>query len=200
MVEQTRNVAILIFDDVEVLDFCGPLEVFSVSGRQRQSAPLNVYTVAEKSTPVLARNQLSVNPRYTIAECPPAHVLVVPGGWGTRREMNNPRLVDWIKTAASTAEIVLSVCTGSLLLAKAGLLDGLKATTHHGALDLLREVAPETTVFRDQRFLDNGRIIVSAGVSAGIDAALHVVARLAGKEEALETARYIEYDWRDEAR
>jgi transcriptional regulator GlxA family with amidase domain len=197
-VEQTRNVAILIFDDVEVLDFCGPLEVFSVTGRQRQPAPFNVYTVAETSGPVLARNQLSVNPSHTIAECPPPHILVVPGGWGTRREMNNPRLVDWIKTVASTAEIVLSVCTGSLLLAKAGLLDGLKATTHHGALDLLQQVAPTATVLRDQRFLDNGRIIVSAGVSAGIDAAFHLVARLLGKEDALETARYIEYHWRDE--
>lgn len=196
--DQTRNVAILTFDEVEVLDFCGPFEVFSATGRQNGQPPFNVYTVAEKS-PVLARNQLSVNPRFTLADCPPPDVLVIPGGWGTRREMNNPRLVDWIKTAASTAEIVLSVCTGALLLAKAGLLDGLKATTHHGALDLLQEVAPKATVLRNQRFLDNGRIIVSAGVAAGIDAAFHVVARLSGKEDALETARYIEYDWHHEA-
>jgi transcriptional regulator GlxA family with amidase domain len=112
--------------------------------------------------------------------------------------MNNPRLVDWIKTTATNAEIVLSVCTGALLLAKAGLLNGLQATTHHGALDFLQEIAPKAKILRNQRFLDNGRIIVAAGVSAGIDAAFHVVARLSGKEDALETARYIEYDWRHE--
>lgn len=194
-----KNIAILIFDDVEVLDFCGPFEVFSVTGRQKEQSPFNVYIVAEKSDPVLARNQLSVNPRYTTAGCPRPDILVVPGGWGTRREMNNAGLIDWIKTTAPKAELVLSVCTGALLLARAGLLDGLKATTHHGALDLLREIAPKTSVLGDQRVIDNGRIIVSAGVSAGIDAAFHVVARLHGLEVALETARYMEYDWRHEA-
>ncbi len=194
-----RNVAILIFDEVEVLDFCGPFEVFSVTGRQRHQAPFNVYTVAEKSGPVLARNRFSVNPRYTFADCPPPHILVVPGGWGTRREMNNPTIIDWIKTVSPKTELLLSVCTGVLLLAKAGLLDGLKATTHRGALDLLRETAPKTVVLDNQRVIDNGKIVVSAGVSAGIDAAFHVIARLLGKEEALETARYIEYDWRPEA-
>jgi len=191
-----RDVAILIFDEVEVLDFAGPFEIFSVTGRQKQTTPFNVYTVAEKSGPVLARNQLSLNPRFTIADCPPPDILVLPGGLGTRREMNNPIVVDWIKRTALEAELVLSVCTGALLLAKAGLLDGLKATTHRGALDLLREIAPKTTVLDRQRVVDNGKVIVSAGVSAGIDMALHVVARLLGKEEALETARYIEYDWR----
>ena len=195
---EVRNVAILVFDEVEVLDFCGPFEVFSVTGRQKEQLPFNVYTVAEKSGPVLAHNQLSVNPRYTITDCPVPDILVVPGGWGTRREMNNAGLIDWIKTTAQKAELVLSVCTGALLLAKAGLLDGLKATTHHGALDLLREIAPETTVLDNQRVVDNGKIIVSAGVSAGIDAAFHVVARLHGPEVALETARYMEYDWRHE--
>lgn len=194
-----RNAAILVFDEVEVLDFSGPFEVFSVAGRQEGQSPFNVYTVAEKSRSILARNQLSVNPRYTIADCPVPDILVVPGGWGTRREMNNAGLIDWIKTTAPKAELVLSVCTGALLLARAGLLDGLKATTHHGALDLLREIAPKTSVLDDQRVIDNGRIIVSAGVSAGIDAAFHVVARLHGLEVALETARYMEYDWRHEA-
>lgn len=193
-----RNVAILIFDEVEVLDFCGPFEVFSVTGRQKQPAPFNVYTVAEKPGAVLARNQFSVNPRHTFADCPPPGILIVPGGWGTRREMNNSKVIDWIRVIAPNAELVLSVCTGALLLAKAGLLDGLKATTHRGALDLLRETAPKTAVLDDQRVIDNGKIVVSAGVSAGIDAAFHVVARLLGKEEAAETARYIEYDWRHE--
>jgi len=170
-----RNVAILIFDEVEVLDFCGPFEVFSVAGRQRNQTPFSVYTVAEESRPVLARNQLSVNPRYTILDCSPPDILVVPGGRGTRREMNNSIIIDWIKATAPRSELVLSVCTGALLLAKAGLLDGLRATTHHGALDLLREVAPKTEVLDNQRVIDNGKVIVSAGVSSGIDAAFHAV-------------------------
>jgi transcriptional regulator GlxA family with amidase domain len=172
--------------------------VFSVTGRQKQQACFNVYTTAEKSGPVLARNQFSVNPRYTFADCPPPDILVVPGGWGTRREMSNPKVIDWIKSVAPKTELILSVCTGALLLARAGLLDGLKATTHRGALDLLRETASKAEVLDNQRVIDNGKVILSAGVSAGIDAAFHVVARLLGKEEALETARYIEYDWRPE--
>src|SRR5436305_543756 len=118
----SRNVAILIFDGVEVLDFCGPFEVFSVTGRHDTPVPFNVYTIAEKSGPVLARNGLSVNPKYTIHDCPEPRILLVPGGQGTRREMHNPVLIDWIKVQAPKAELLLSVCTGALLLAKAGLL------------------------------------------------------------------------------
>ncbi len=132
-----KNVAILIFDEVEVLDFCGPFEVFSVCGRRDQSNPFNVYTVAEKSGPVLARNQLSVNPKYSITDCPQPDILVIPGGFGTRREMNNQNLVEWIEKCNEKAELILSVCTGALLLAKSGLLEGLSATTHHGAFYLL---------------------------------------------------------------
>jgi transcriptional regulator GlxA family with amidase domain len=196
--ECTRKVAILIFDDVEVLDFCGPFEVFSVTGRNEKQAPFNVYTVAETAGPVLARNQLSVNPRYTFADCPPPQILLVPGGWGTRQQMHNPAVIDWIKHHAPAAELVLSVCTGSLLLAKAGLLEGLEATTHHGAIDLLKETAPQTLVQPGRRFVDNGKVITSAGISAGIDMSLHVVGRLLGKDVARATARYMEYDYRPE--
>ena len=111
-------------------------------------------------------------------------VLLVPGGQGTRKEMHNPALIDWIRQASTKAELVLSVCTGALLLAKAGLLDGLEATTHHGAIDLLRQTAPKTTVHADRRFVDNGRVVCSAGIAAGIDMSLHVVSRLLGKEVA----------------
>ena len=194
-----RNVAIFIFNEVEVLDFAGPFEVFSVTGRQKNQAPFNVYTVAETKAPVLARNQLSVNPCFTFADCPPPDLLVVPGGWGTRQQMNHPPVIAWIKSVVPLCELVLSVCTGALVLAKAGLLEGLAATTHHGALDLLREVAPHTSVVANQRFVDNGKIIVAAGISAGIDTSLHVVTRLLGQVEALATARYMEYDWRHEA-
>ncbi len=194
----SRNVAILIFDEVEVLDFTGPFEVFSVTGRRQALEPFHVYTVAQQPQPVMARNHLSVNPRYTILDCPKPDIVLIPGGYGTRREMNNQTLIDWIKARAREAELTLSVCTGALLLAKAGLLDGLGATTHFGAIDLLQELAPNTTIHRGQRFVDNGKIIVSAGVSAGIDMSLYVVAKLMGKAQALETAHYMEYDWTPE--
>lgn len=129
----TRNLAILLFDDVEVLDFCGPFEVFSVAGPFVDPPAFRVYTVAETTKPVLARNGLSVNPHYALADAPPPDILLIPGGLGTRREMHNGELIDWIRDRSKTAELVLSVCTGALLLAKAGLLDGLEATTHRGA-------------------------------------------------------------------
>lgn len=191
-----REVAILIFDDVEVLDFCGPFEVFSVTGVLESPPPFSVYTVAETLRPVTARNGLSVNPRHNLENGPAPDILLIPGGLGTRREMHNRTLTDWIARRAEKAELVLSVCTGALLLAQAGLLDGLEATTHHGALDLLRETAPRTRISPEKRFVDNGRVIVSAGISAGIDMSLYVVARLLGEAEAWKTARYMEYDWK----
>jgi transcriptional regulator GlxA family with amidase domain len=109
--------------------------------------------------------------------------------------MHNPALIDWIKARSQGAELVLSVCTGALLLAKAGLLDGLEATTHDGAIDLLRQVAPKTTVHADRRFVDNARVVCSAGIAAGIDMSLHVFARLLGGEVAEKTARQMEYPW-----
>lgn len=194
-----RNVAILLFDEVEVLDFAGPFEVFSVAGRRNNLEPFAVYTVAEKDGPITARNQLSVNPRYTIATCPPPHILIVPGGFGTRREMHNEALLAWIRQTAERAELVLSVCTGALMLATAGLLDGLSATTHFNALELLAKTCPSARMMPGRRFVDNGKVIVSAGVSAGIDMSFHVVARLLGVELAIETARYMEYDWDPDA-
>lgn len=190
-----KNVAILIFDEVEALDFCGPFEVFSVTGGRSEVKPFHVYTVAATLGPVNARNHLSVNPAHALSDCPRPDILLVPGGYGTRREMHNPVLIEWIKRRAEEAELVLSVCTGALLLAKAGLLDGLSATTHHGAIDLLKETAPKTAVLQSERIVDNGKVILSAGVSAGIDMSLYVVSRLLGAEQAEETAAYIEYDW-----
>ncbi|MBO0862976.1 MAG: DJ-1/PfpI family protein, partial [Chloracidobacterium sp.] len=187
-----RNVAILIFDEAEVLDFCGPFEVFSVTGRGWEHKPFDVFIVAEKSEPVTATNGLSVNPRYTIDDCPQVDILIVPGGMGTRREMLNQTLIDWIKETAGKAEMTLSVCTGSLLLAKSGLLDGASATTHWAAMDLLREVAPGSTILPNKQFVDNGRVMTSAGISAGIDLSLHAVSRLLGEDAAATTARWME--------
>jgi transcriptional regulator GlxA family with amidase domain len=191
----TRTLAILIFDEVEVLDFCGPFEVFSVASQLTATPAFRVVTVAEKPGPVLTRGGLSVNPHLRLAECAAPDIFLVPGGQGTRTEMHNPALIHWITRASAKAELILSVCTGALLLGKAGLLDGLEATTHHSALDLLRQTAPKTVIHADRRFVDNGRVICSAGIAAGIDMSLHVVTRLLGPEVAEKTARQMEYPW-----
>ena len=191
-----RNLAILIFDDVEVLDFCGPFEVFSITGKRDGSDPFHVYTVAQK-TPVSARNKLSINPHYTLKNCPQPDILVVPGGFGTRGEMLNETLLEWIKQLYPQTEHILSVCTGALILAKAGLVENIAATTHHGAFDELRAVAPNAEIREGDRIVDSGKIIFSGGISAGIDASFYLVAKLLGRETALETASYMEYDWKE---
>ena len=194
----TRTLAILIFDDVEVLDFCGPFEVFSVANRFTDPPAFNVLIVAETAGPVLTRGALSVNPHHRLADCPQPDLLLVPGGQGTRKEMHNSALIEWIRQASEKAGLILSVCTGALLLAKAGLLDGLEATTHHGAIELLCQTATKTTVHADRRFVDNGRIVCSAGIAAGIDMSLHVVSRLLGQEVAEKTVKLMEFPWSGE--
>jgi transcriptional regulator GlxA family with amidase domain len=188
-----KNVAILIFDEVEVLDFAGPFEVFAVTDELQQHEPFHTFTLALKPGTVRARNGLKILPDFTLENCPPPHVLVVPGGWGTRALLNLPSLHEWLRRKSRSAEIVMSVCTGSLVLGAAGLLDGLRATTHHERLDLLREIAPGATIVETERFTDNGQILTSGGISAGIDCALHVVARLLGPAAADATARHMEY-------
>ena len=190
-----RNLVILLFDDAEVLDFCGPFEVFSVASNQSSFPAFNVITVAEKS-PITARNGLSINPGYTLDSCPKPDILLIPGGIGTRREITNDRLIEWIRQAAVDAELVLSVCTGALLLGKGGLLEGLEATTHHVGYELLREIVPSCVVHENRRYVDNGKVITSAGIAAGIDMSLHVVNRLLGPDIAEATARHMEYPWK----
>ena len=194
-----RNVAILIFDAMEVLDFAGPFEVFNVTAEVNDPSPFNVYTVAEYAAPVKARGGLSVNPHYAIHDCPPPDILLVPGGWGTRALMNNAVVVGWIKAQAARVARLLSVCTGALVLARAGLLDGLRATTHHTAFDLLRKEAPTATIFENRRYVDNGKVVTSAGVSAGIDMALYIVWALLGDAAVQQTLREMEYRWQPEA-
>lgn len=199
-----RNLAIFIFHDVEVLDFAGPFEVFGVCGlRNGGEKPFNVFTVAQKEL-VVARNGLKITPHYLLDNCPHADIVLLPGGggnrpdgspFGTRHEMNNELLLKWIREKDRTAELMLSVCTGSLLLARAGLLEGLSATTHWKAVDTMRSVAPNTTVLPEERWVDNGRIILSAGISAGIDMSLYVISKLLGNEAANETAAYMQYDY-----
>ncbi len=194
------NVGILIFDGVEVLDFAGPFEVFSrtrlrpgvESRRSEESAPFQVFTVANSHAPVSATGGLRVIPHYAVDDVPKIDLLVVPGGFGTRALLNDAETLGWIRRTAETARKITSVCTGSLLLAKAGLLAGHRATTHWGALDLLASLEPGANVERELRIVDDG-IISSAGVASGIDMAFYVVEQLFGRDVADETARYIEY-------
>lgn len=189
-----KNVAIILFDDVEVLDFAGPFEVFSVTNELNNYQLLNVYTVAPAKIPIIAKNGLSINPDYDFTDVPKPDILIIPGGYGARAMLQQPDVINWIRENSFTAEKVMSVCTGAFLLAKAGLLEDLKATTHYQVFDTLAELAPNTEILKNERFVDNGKILTSAGVSAGIDMSLHVVALLYGKEEANKTAKYIEYE------
>jgi transcriptional regulator GlxA family with amidase domain len=193
----SRIVLVSLFDDVDTLDFCGPLEVFSITGQRATGpVPFTVTTVAERrQPPITTRSGLSVTPYYTYRNVLQADILIVPGGMGARHERTNPATLEFIQRQAENAELIVSVCTGALLLGAAGLLDGLKATTHHNAFDELAEAAPLCTIVRDQRYVDNGRIITSAGITAGIDTSLYIVQRLLGAAIAQETARHMEYDW-----
>ncbi len=185
-----KNTAIFLFDDVEVLDFAGPFEVFSVTDELSEYQRLAVYTVAKEQKPIRARNGLSVNPDYTIDNAPKPDILIIPGGDGTRAVLGQKDVISWILSSAGNAEKVLSVCSGALVLAKAGLLNGLKSTTHHQVFDTLEPLAQETQLVQGQRFVDNGKIITSAGISAGIDMSLHVIEQLFGSEVADSTCRF----------
>lgn len=191
-----KNVAILLFDDVEVLDFAGPYEVFAVADELRGHTVFNRCTVATSRGTIRAVNGLKVLADYTLEDCPAPDVLIVPGGAGTRKLLQQPTLLEWVRIKSRSAEIVASVCTGALVLGKIGLLDGLRTTTHHQCLDELRSIAPAAIVDPSQRFHDNGKFCTAAGISAGIDLSLHLIARLLGPEAATETARYMEYDRR----
>jgi transcriptional regulator GlxA family with amidase domain len=182
-----RNVAIFIHNGVEVLDFAGPSEVFAAT------QGFNVYTVSLTKEPIISQGFIRVVPTYSLTDCPRPDILVLPGGQ-TGPFLTNEPLISWIKRCAETAEVILSVCTGAGLLGRAGLLDGLQATTFHNYIEPLQKATPKAKILRHTRFVDNGQIITTAGVSAGIDGALHVVAKLKGLTIATQTAAYMEYD------
>ncbi len=195
-----QNVAILIFDEVEVLDFAGPFEVFAVSDELCDYTAFNVFTVGLLPGTVRARHGLKLVPDHTLETCPAPHVLIIPGGHGTRALLTQPVLLEWIRMKARRAGLVMSVCTGALVLAQAGLLHGLRVTTHHEMLATLAVLAPSATVDPSARFHDNpapdgqGRILTAAGISAGIDCSLHAIRLLLGPAVAEQTARYMEYE------
>jgi transcriptional regulator GlxA family with amidase domain len=190
-----QTVAILLFPDVEVLDFAGPFEVFSVTDELCGYDAFNVITVAESLAPVRARNGLTILPDHDLTTCPTPDFLIIPGGFGTRELLENAAVLTWLQKQSALAELVMSVCTGAFLLAKLGLLDGLNATTHHEFLAELRALAPTANIDATVRFHDNGKFITSAGISAGIDSSLHVIARFLGKDIAKRTASSMEYTY-----
>jgi transcriptional regulator GlxA family with amidase domain len=195
------TVGILIFDQVEVLDVAGPFEVFSVTrlneerGQHESSSPFRILLVSEKLCPVLAIGGLRFTPDVTIDNCPELDLLIVPGGWGTRTEVKNTNLLKWIANRASKAILTASVCTGSSILGKAGLLDGREATTHWRAFDFLSQSAPNANIREDVRFTLADPIFTSAGISAGIDMSLRIVSYFFGTKIGQATARQMEYPY-----
>lgn len=194
-----RNVAIAIWDEVELLDFAGPGEVFAVA-RNDDGQAFRVFTVSLKKEAITSQGFLSVTPTYGLADCPRVDILVLPGG-GVRSVADNEEFMSLLKEKIDESEITLSVCTGAGILGSHGLLDDLDVTTWHGAIDSMQASFPKARFHKDRRFVDNGKLITSAGVSAGIDSSLHVVSRLLGHDAAVRAANYMEYHWRyaDEA-
>lgn len=190
--EPAKKVAILIFDGVQIIDYTGPYEVFGAAG-------LEVFTVATSAATITTNMGMKVTPRYTLEDAPAADVLLIPGG-GVIPTQQDPRVLKWIQDRSKQAEIVMSVCNGAFILARTGLLDGLTVTTTAGLIDGLPTVAPKVKVVRDQRYVDNGKFITTAGLSSGIDGALYVVSRLFGNARAQLTALRIEYDWKGDSK
>ncbi|MED1783487.1 DJ-1/PfpI family protein [Brevibacillus fortis] len=190
------RVGIFIFDDVEVLDFAGPLEVFSVTSMENDShTPFLVKTVSEKGNMIQTLNGLKVQPDYSFDNMPVFDILIIPGGVGAReREVHNEQVINWIREQMQQVELMASVCTGAFLLAKAGLLTGKKATTHWVSLERLEKEFPEVIVQKGVKFIDEGNIVTSAGISAGINMSFHIIKRLVGAEVAEQTAKTMEYD------
>lgn len=190
---RTRNLAIFIFEGVQIIDYTGPFEVLG-QAHDGGKALFNVYTVAEKAGPITTAMGMTVVPKYSFADMPKADVLVLPGG-GVRPHLENAKVIKWVQDTSANAEYVMSVCNGAFFLGKAGLLDGLTATTFYGLIDQLKVLAPKANVVRDQRFVDNGKIITTAGLSSGIDGALHLIERIVGRGRAQEVALNLEYNW-----
>ena len=188
-----RNLAILVFDGVQIIDYTGPFETFG-HVHNGDAHAFNIYTVSEKTNAITTAMGMSVNPKYSFENAPEPDVLLIPGG-NVEGQLENPIVIKWVQDKAKNAEVVLSVCNGAFILAKAGLLDGLEATTTANLIPLFREFAPKTRVVEDRRFVDNGKIVTAAGLTSGIDGSLHVIERLFGKGTAQMAALGMEYNW-----
>lgn len=198
-----RRIGVYIFDEVEVLDFAGPFEVFSVASRLaaragRADLPFEVVTVSASGDTVTARGGLVVSPASSIADHRPLDVLVVPGGV-MDAELGSDDVINWVARCGQTCEVVASVCTGAFVLGRAGLLSGRTVTTHWEHIGDLRVAVPEANVVEDARWVDEGRVVTAAGISAGIDMCLHLIARFEGVEFARATAHQMEFRWESDS-
>lgn len=198
----TIRVGIFVFPEVEVLDFAGPYEVFTTATRVARrldpaaADPFATFTFAETAAPFRARAGLTALADHAFGAHPAIDLLIVPGGV-VSAELDKPAVIERIGTLAAQARITAAVCTGAFLLGRAGLLDGLQATTHREDIADLQRAFPQARIVADSRWVDEGRIVTSGGISAGIDMSLHLVERLAGRELALRTARQMEYRWEE---
>jgi transcriptional regulator GlxA family with amidase domain len=187
------KIAIFIFPDIETLDFCGPLEVFTASNIASQQDLFDVYTFAETNSPIRTINGLQVIPDYAIRELPQPDILILPGGNGTKTVIANQALMDSILKIQQGTTYTFSVCSGARILAKLDLLNDLDFTTHHSVFDDVQALAPSAHAKPHSRFTDNGHILTSAGVAAGIDLSFYLLEKLKGEIVARDTARYMEY-------
>ncbi|GGA99796.1 DJ-1/PfpI family protein [Puia dinghuensis] len=181
-----QTVCFYLQDGVEVLDFAGPMEVFSNAG-------FKVFTVSRKKDPITAQGILKIVPDYSIDDAPPADILAFFGG-NAGAAAKDDAVIAWIKQRRPATQYFFSVCTGAFIMGKAGLLDSLSATTYHSYIGALQEALPKTRVLANVRYIDNGHVITTAGISAGIDGALHLVAKLKGEAAAKEVAAAMEYE------
>ncbi len=186
----TRSIAFILFDDAEELDFVGPWEVLTYTGKL-QDGTCTAFTVSQDGGDVRCAKGLRVIADYSFADCPPADMILVPGGMGTRSEVDNPRMIEFLRSMGARCELVTSVCTGAFLLERAGFLTGKRAVTHWASMDRFRALGTVEVV--QERYVDEGNVITAAGVSAGIDMALHLVGRLWSPELARRVQKGIEY-------
>lgn len=192
------NVAFLVYDDMNILDYSGPREVFSQAARTMKSKgikqEINAYTIGYPSLTIKAIEGTVIQADYTLDNSPQPDFLILPGGNITHIS-KDLKVIEWIKNIANTSKVTMSVCTGAALLAETGLLDGKEATTHHLFLASFKERYPRVKLRNDMRFVDEGSVMTTAGVSAGIDGALHLIIRYFGKDIALSAVSAMEYDW-----
>lgn len=194
-----KNLAILIFEGVQIIDYTGPWETFGHAYVAGTPTVFNIYAVAEKLEPLTTTYGMDVRARYTIDNAPKPDILVIPGG-NIGAVTNSPAVMRWLEMSAKDAEVVMSVCNGAFILARAGLLDNLEATTTATLIEQLKDQAPRTRVVSNRRFVDNGKIITTAGLSSGIDGSLHVLEKLYGRGTAQMAALAMEYNWDPESK
>jgi transcriptional regulator GlxA family with amidase domain len=192
-----KHIGIFSFNDMELMDFAGPYEVFTAVNEVSEFTHCRVYTISETGSTIKTINGLQVLSDFSTDNCPQPDILIIPGGNGTRQLVNNLSIIQWIKKSAEKAEIVFSVCSGARLLAKAGLLDGLEFTTHHLVYEDVAQLAPSAKLKKERRFTDNGNVMTAGGITAGIDLSLYIIEKLFGQPTARKVKVYMEYgNWR----